>query len=119
MRPNACPSSPAARRARGASPPSGPPIFQAGGLGLGLPVLRRPFPGRARRGRPGPRRALARDRPPAGARPAAGVVGESRRGRIRGEPGYRPLAPGFFRGAGREAHETMREGLLRLAGASR
>lgn len=48
-----------------------------------------------------------------------GVVGKNRGGHIHGEPGYRPLAPGFFRGAGREAHETMREGLLGLAGASR
>lgn len=53
------------------------------------------------------------------ARVAARMVGDNRGGHIRGEPGYRLLAPGFFRGAGREAHETMREGLLRLAGASR
>ena len=52
------------------------------------------------------------------AKVAAKIVGENRSEHIYGEPSYRLLTTEFFRDAGQEAHETMREGLLKLVDAS-
>ena len=46
------------------------------------------------------------------------MVGDNRSEHIYGEPDYRLLTTEFFRDAGQEAHETMREGLLKLVDAS-
>lgn len=52
------------------------------------------------------------------AKVAARIVGENDSEHIDGEPSYRLLTPKFFHDAGQEAHERMREGLLRLVDAS-
>ena len=52
------------------------------------------------------------------AKVAARIVEENRSEHIYGEPSYRLLTSEFFRDAGQEAHETMREGLLKLVDAS-
>lgn len=54
----------------------------------------------------------------AAAKVAARIVEENRSEHIYGEPSYRLLTSKFFRDAGQEAHETMREGLLKLVDAS-
>ena len=52
------------------------------------------------------------------ARVAAEIVEENRSKHIYGEPSYRLLTSKFFHDAGQEAHEAMREGLLKLVDAS-
>lgn len=54
----------------------------------------------------------------AAAKVAARIVEENRSEHIYGEPSYRLLTSKFFRDAGQEAHEAMREGLHKLVAAS-